>query len=391
MGQGIIRSVFFLSVPALLGTHRFRLRDFPRSEKCGVVSVRTDDRERHDALSMIDPSTSVILRRLLCSLGDAIRDTVVSARATARADELAEIAAVTAADTIYRVDKISEATIFAWFAQHWPRTMPVEVVMEGLEEHGPLTFPEATPVAQTQWKCILDPIDGTRNIMYDKRPAWALGAIAPQLGPATHLGDIVVAAMTELPTSKQARADQISGVRGCGASGIVAEGFDLASRTRCAIALRPSRATDLRHSFATLSRFFPEGKALTAQIEEELWDRLHGLGRSASPLVFEDQYATTGGQIYELLAGHDRMVGDIRPLVLPKLGFNIALCCHPYDICTSMLLQEAGGVVETPEGRALTVLLDTTSPVAWLGFANAELAALVRPHLHAILRHHDLL
>jgi hypothetical protein len=269
--------------------------------------------------------------------------------------------------------------------------MPVEVVMEGLEGHGPLKFPENTPVDRTQWKCILDPIDGTRNIMYDKRPAWALGGIAPQRGPATNLGDIVVAAMTELPTSKQARADQISGVRGRAARGIVAEGYDLVSQERRPLSLQPSRATDLRHCFATLVRFFPEGKAFTAQIEEELWDRLHGLGRSASPLVFEDQYPTTGGQIYELLVGHDRFVGDIRPLVLPKLGFSVALTCHPYDICTAMLLQELGGVIERPDGAPLDAPLDTTTPVAWLGFANPRIAALVRPHLREIMRAHALL
>ena len=70
-------------------------------------------------------------------------------------------AAVTAADTIYHVDRLSEDGVLAWFGRHWPRAEPVEIVMEGLEG-GAVTFPRGVPVARTAWKCILDPIDGTR-------------------------------------------------------------------------------------------------------------------------------------------------------------------------------------------------------------------------------------
>ena len=154
--------------------------------------------------------------------------------------------------------------------------------------------------------------------------------------------DLVVAAMTELPTSKQWRADQISAVRGTGPGGIVAESVNVLTGERAPLAVRPSRAVDFQHGFASLVKFFPDGKALTAQIEEALWDRLHGRGRAATPVVFDDQYLATGGQIYELLTGRDRMVGDLRPLVLPALGYHGAMTCHPYDICTGFLLTEGG-------------------------------------------------
>ena len=64
-----------------------------------------------------------------------------------------------------------------------------------------------------EWTVIVDTIDGTRGFMYDKRPAWCLGAAAPHGGS---MRDIVAAAMTELPTLKQGAADQLSGVRGNG-------------------------------------------------------------------------------------------------------------------------------------------------------------------------------
>jgi fructose-1,6-bisphosphatase/inositol monophosphatase family enzyme len=322
-------------------------------------------------------------RVLLCGLEETIRDAVLKARDD-KAD-FSSVAEVTAADTIYQVDKISEAAIAAWFEAHWPAEWPVELVMEGLEGHGPAVFPAGTPVERTVLKCIMDPIDGTRNIMYDKRSAWILAALAPQRGTENRLGDIRVAAMTELPTSKQWRSDQISAVRG---SGLVSEMHDVRGGGRAPLQLRPSTATDCRHGFAAISKFFPEGKSLLARLEEELWDELYGLGSSPSPLVFDDQYICSGGQMYEILAGHDRMLGDLRPMALAKAGFPSSLVCHPYDVCTAMLLEEAGAVFEHPLGGPVDVPLDTLSMVSWMGYANETLAATVRPVLARLVRKH---
>lgn len=322
------------------------------------------------------------LRRLLCSLGVHLRDTIIAARPRQGAG-FARVDSVTRADTIYAVDKLSEAAIFAWFDAHWPSTLPVQIVMEGLEDDEAVTFPRGTPLRRTLAKCILDPIDGTRNLMYDKRSAWVLAGIAPQRGERNHLGDLIVAAMTEIPTSKMWRSDQISGIRGGGCRAVAHDVRDPSRRPR-PLTLRPSAARDFRHGFASFARFFPDGKALTAQLEEALWHELHG-EPGASPLVFDDQYISTGGQIAELLHGHDRMLGDLRPLVFARLGIHSSLTCHPYDICTAFLLAEAGGVIESPDGRPLRAPLDTTSPVAWVGYANPHLARLARPVLRRLL------
>jgi fructose-1,6-bisphosphatase/inositol monophosphatase family enzyme len=69
-------------------------------------------------------------------------------------------------------------------------------------------------------------------------------------------------------------------------------------------------------------------------------------------------------------------VADLRPLV-QREGLN----CHPYDVCTAMLLEEVGGVVTDPWGDPLSVPLDNVSPVAWAGYANEALAARVGPVL----------
>jgi fructose-1,6-bisphosphatase/inositol monophosphatase family enzyme len=320
-------------------------------------------------------------RRLLCALQDHIRDTLVAARAR-QARHFARVAAVTAADTIYFVDRLSEEAILEWFERHWPGTWPVELVMEGGEERA-VTFPRGTPVGRTRCKCILDPIDGTRGVMYDKRSAWILAAIAPQRGRRTHLGDIVIAAMTEFPTAKHGFADQVSAIAG---GGVVAERLDLAKRTRRRWTPLPSRATDFEHGFASIARFFPEGKALLGKIEEALWRELGVLGKNGGQLVFDDQYICTGGQLFELIVGHDRMLGDLRPAAYAKLGYSSAtLCCHPYDICTALIAREAGCIVEAPGGGDLRPPLDTTTPVAWMGYANEQLARTVRPVLRRVM------
>ena len=357
----------------------------PTDRRASVGSLVTTHAAAPRSNSIMNIDLLDRLRMLLTSLQDTVRDRLVAVRNHQSSDDLAAVAEVTVADTIYRIDKVSEEVIMDWFQTAWPAEHPVELVMEGAEERDPHTFPRGTPPADCEFVCLLDPIDGTRNLMYDKRPGWMLTGLAHRRAEGTRLADIVVAVMTELPTTKQWASDQISGVRGCGPQGLVAERIDIRSGRREPLMLRPSQASDFRHGFASIARFFPEGKTMLARLEESLWEALYGLGTQASPLVFDDQYMTTGGQLYELMAGHDRMLGDLRPLVYRRIGFHSALVCHPYDICTAMLLEEVGGLIEDPFGRPLDVPLDTTSAVAWMGFANETLAGQVRPILQRLI------
>jgi fructose-1,6-bisphosphatase/inositol monophosphatase family enzyme len=289
-------------------------------------------------------------RRLLCELGDHVRELVVGARGI----DMAAIEGQTRADTIYAIDRVADDALVGWFEAHWTG---VELVSEGLDE--PVVIGSAP-----EWTVIVDSIDGTRGLMYDKRAAWCLAAAAPHGGS---LRDVVAAVMTELPTTKQTLADQLSATRG---SGIAADRVDVRDGRRHPLRVQPSSATDVEHGFATVSKFFLPGKVELARLESELFARL------GSRHVFDDEYISSGGQLHELVAGRDRFVADLRPLVDPD-----ALACHPYDVCTAMLLEEAGGVVTDPRGHALDAPLDTTSAVAWAGFANPTLAARIGPVL----------
>jgi fructose-1,6-bisphosphatase/inositol monophosphatase family enzyme len=316
-----------------------------------------------------------LARRLLCRLQDTIQTSVRAAQRRG-ARRMSRVAAITAADTIYAIDKVSEHAVLGWFAKNWPKRWPVELVMEGLEGRA-VTFPAGTPVAATIFKCLLDPIDGTRGLMYDKRSAWSLAALAPQRGSKTNLSDIVVAAMTELPGSKAGFADQLSAVKG---KGVRAARVDLRTARRKHFKPRPSRARELAHGFSSFAKFFPPGKVWLAEREAKLLRAL-----DSGPDVFDDQYLSTGGQLYELLMGHDRFIADLRPLAFAKLRISAALACHPYDICTALIARELGCIVTAPDGQPLRAPLDTTSPVAWTGYANKALARKIAPRLKTIL------
>lgn len=322
------------------------------------------------------------LRHLLCDLGCAIRSRVVSARQGLSAEKLAAISGEAGGDTIFAIDRFGEEAILEWFRASWPAEHPVQIVMEGLEAE--LCFPEGKSAVETDWKCLIDPIDGTRGLMYDKRSAWALAAIAPQRGEETRLSEVVATAMTELPVSKQWRADQFSASL---EGPLVATWCDWRiGADPQPLYTEPSTATSFDHGFASLAKFFPEGRTLTAQIEERLWDQLVGANSSRSPVVFDDQYLSTGGQFHELLTGRDRMVGDLRPLVLRTLDMESSLVCHPYDACAWLLLKKAGVVFEHPLGGFPDAPLDTESGIAWIAYANETLAAKARPVLQKILR-----
>jgi hypothetical protein len=287
---------------------------------------------------------------MLCALGDHVRDLVVASRGM----DMATVSGETVADTIYAIDRVADDDLVRWFEEHW---LDIVLVSEGLDE--PVTVGRAPA-----WTVIVDTIDGTRGLMYDKRSAWCLAAVAP---PGGDLADIVAAAMTELPTAKQGAADQLSAVRG---DGLRAERVDLGDGTRSALTPRPSAAADLEHSFSGLAKFFPPGKEALVALESELFRRL------GATHVFDDQYLSSGGQLHELITGRDRFIADLRPLVQTE-----GLACHPYDVCTAMLLQEAGGVITDPWGDPLDVPLDNVTPVAWVGYANESLAARIGPVL----------
>ena len=313
-----------------------------------------------------------------------VRDEVVAATERQHVETLALVDRDQAGDTIYAIDVVGE-TVVAEFAERLARQHTFVLVAEGLPG-GRRCYPEGGDEASADWWIIIDPVDGTRGLMYQKRSAWVLTGVAPNRGPATSLRDIVLAVQTEIPLVKQHLSDQLWAVRG--------ERPEVRRHNRLTgecqrIVLRPSTAPTIEHGYSSIARFFPGGREDLAALDEEIVRGALGPPAQGRAHCFEDQYASTAGQLYELMAGHDRFVADLRPLVGPLLGSRglpQPLTCHPYDICAGLIAEAHGVIVTDVYGDPLDTPLDVDSEVAWVGYANTRIRAHIEPLLQEALR-----
>jgi fructose-1,6-bisphosphatase/inositol monophosphatase family enzyme len=320
----------------------------------------------------------------LLELHEAIRDEVVAAAGRQRLDELAGVSREDAGDTIYAVDAVTEA-VLGRLGERLARQHSFVLIAEGLPG-GSMVLPKGADESSAPWRIIVDPIDGTRGIMYQKRSAWVLTGVAPNRGPDTSLQDVVLAIQTEIPLLKQHLSDQLWAVKG---GGVTAHRCNRLTGDREPIRLAPSTSRTIAHGYATVSRFFPGARDELAAIDEEIVLAALGPVRPGKAHCFEDQYACSGGQLYELMAGHDRFVADLRPLLEPLLarrGQRLGICCHPYDVCTALIATEAGVIVTSPHGGPLDAPLTVDADVAWVGYANEHIRRQIEPLLQTAMK-----
>ena len=257
------------------------------------------------------------------------------------------------------------------FCEEWGQTASFLLMAEGIEPEG-RRFGSGTP----EFRLIVDPVDGSRGLMHDKRCAWSLAAVAEEHGPDTRLRHVRAAVMTELPTSRQGFADRLWATPDTATQGQRQNLFDGSIRP---LAVRPSKSTDLRHGFATVCDFFPGGKELLGRLAERILHEAMGGWDPEKAEVFADQYISSGGQLAEVALGRDRFVLDVRPLVYDTLGVTSSLCCRPYDLCTALVAIRAGAIVRNPDGSAFDPPLDVTTNLAFAAYANRALAELLEP------------
>jgi hypothetical protein len=324
------------------------------------------------------------------AIHEEIRSAVTSTCEFSSSFEIARVLEDGVGDTIYSVDRISETILVNLFETKIASRVPILLIAEGLEG-GKIALPRGTNDREAVWRIIADPIDGTRPLMYQKRSAWILTGVAPNLGDSTTLADIEIAVQTELPLIKQHLCDALWAVRGKGVHG---ERFNRVTRDRLPLDPRPSTAKDLTHGFGSVTRFFPGGRDVLAAIDDEISLSALGPGREGKAYLFEDQYPSTGGQLYELMMGHDRFQVDVRPLLhslLKDRGLQNGLCCHPYDLCSELIAREAGVRTSNEIGLPLRAPLNLEAEVSWVGYANDHIRECVEPLLQKALRRYGLL
>jgi hypothetical protein len=331
------------------------------------------------------------IARRLRRVGERVRDRALIELRRQSMEELSAVAFETAADKIYVIDRAVESVLLPALEEELAPLLSFVLICEGVNDEQPLPFPYRTPIEACAARLIVDPIDGTRPLMYSKRSAWWLAGLAPNLGDNTALDDIEIAVQVELPTPRAALADTLWAVRGRGARG---ETVNLFTGERKEFAPQPSRAVTSRGGFACLVHFFPGGKETLVAIEEEIAERLFGDLSVSKTALFDDQYLSTGGQLYELMTGRDRMIADLRGLLFDmyrREGRPTGHACHPYDICTALIAEEAGVIITDGRGEKLSAPLDTTSDVSWIGYANLTIRAEIETVLREAMTRRGLL
>ncbi|MFB6317302.1 inositol monophosphatase family protein [Saccharicrinis sp. FJH54] len=234
----------------------------------------------------------------------------------------------------------------------------ITLVMEGLGEK------EIRSGNGKGYKIIFDPIDGTREIMYDKRSAWILTGISEI--SSTSLKNINVAIQTEIPTKKQDSFSFLIGIRNKGSFEEIysKSTFNLVSSKK---RLKTSDSEQLKDGFVCFPNPFPGTKIQIAKSYETFYKKIFPKSNVNDAKVFSDEYISSGGQIYLLASGRYRIVADIRAFVQNDIN---SLCCHPYDICTGLIATEAGAILIDLKNNRIEYPLDTATNCDWIGFSN---------------------
>jgi fructose-1,6-bisphosphatase/inositol monophosphatase family enzyme len=331
-----------------------------------------------------------VLLQSILNIHAAIRDEVVAACERNAENDLSQIASDGEGDTIYAIDRISEERLIQLFESEIATRIPLVLIGEGLPD-GKVLLPRGISEEDAEIRVIVDPIDGTRGLMYQKRSAWILTGVAPNKGKDTNLQDIELAMQTEIPLVKQHLSDVLWAEKSKGAK---AFRYNRLTRNKSTFMPRPSNAKTIAHGFAMIARFFPGAREELAAIDEEIIFSTLGPPQRGKTHCFEDQYISTGGQLYELMMGHDRFVADLRPLmekVLSRRGQALGICCHPYDVCTELIARECGVIVTDANGNKLQAPLDVESEIDWVGYANDDIRRQIETELQSALRKRNLI
>ena len=319
--------------------------------------AQPDDRSADAPTDPADLADREALAAALAEVGRAVRDAVRSGEVggvghDGHLDDH-RVVRTEGGDDVFGIDARAEAALadaLTSLGARWPGT----AVVEGHDE--PLVVGDPGG----PWRYIVDPVDGTRGLLAGKRSAWVL------LGAGRHaatLEELEVGAAVEIPT-RRAAVGLVAHAASGGPARAVDDDLTGAGHGPRSVDLVP-RGGDLARRFVTVVRLAPGSHAPIGE-----WADRHLAGLE----VYDDLAPCTGGYLVGLAAGNDVAVFDPRPLLVPG-----HLAAHPYDLASLVVTRAAGAVVEALPPGPLAVPLDCTTPVAWAGYADAEVADRLRP------------
>ncbi|MCH8988711.1 MAG: inositol monophosphatase [Chloroflexi bacterium] len=320
-------------------------------------------------MNSIDEFTITALLARVKQLQGSVRDEIRNQLRASSSIGLAQPAGIGAGDISYQIDLPAE-TMIGDALRSWSQDLGgVVVISEGT---GVQTYPSGMKAEDAALRMLVDPLDGTREIMYNKRSAWILTGVAPNKGRDTTLSDIEVAVQTEVPILKQNIGSVLWAIKGQGA---FEEQWNLDEDrlVESAKPLHPTNSESVRHGFAIFMNCFPGVRVEISEISENTFHAVLGPAEKGSALVFDDQYLSTAGQLYLLASGKYRFVADLRAFMdsaVQDPEKRSGLCCHPYDLSASLIATEAGVIVTGSDDREIIYPLDTETDCSWIGYGN---------------------
>jgi fructose-1,6-bisphosphatase/inositol monophosphatase family enzyme len=320
--------------------------------------------------------------RSLCGL---IRDAAREALVSRTPEELSAPLRLGAGDVTFGIDEITERAVDRWLegaAAQGPLSLLTEDA--GWRHRGPggdlPGFDHGGP------RIALDPIDGTRNLMADLRPAWTVVSYAPPGPGQPRLADLTLGLVSEIPVTTAGRYRVIQAEAGgpcqlelrelAAANGAP----PLEQRTLRADADdRPDRG------YFVFFRYDAELRPALARLEADFFARLADREGADLHHCYDDQWCCGAGWLVSLATGTYRTLVDVRGLAGRRAGMR-ATTGHPYDVAGAILCARAAGcVVEDVEGKELEFPLDCETPLDLVAWTNRATRERLRPHLDRAL------
>ncbi|MFN0205334.1 MAG: hypothetical protein ACKVS6_03360 [Planctomycetota bacterium] len=289
-----------------------------------------------------------------------------------------------AGDITYRIDAVADEAIYQ-FADRLGKIAPARILCEGPGEI--VTGPNPSI------RVLIDPIDGTRNVMADLRSAWVLTGFAEETsGQNLTIQDLKYSVQTEIPASGQIRYIELSAWRGAGC-----KKREFTKKTEFTIhkpaSSRPSawaapKNLRLQSGYYSFLRYLPLERAAIGILETNFFARAEKLLKFEPDKIYDDQWLCAAGQLFLVSSGRMRMFADLRGWLAQKAGVK-TVASHPYDLCSSLIATEAGSPVLAIDADLtfppLDAPLDLETNVSFVAFANSTIKNKILPILRDTL------
>src|SRR5688572_26563255 len=240
-------------------------------------------------------------------------------------------------DVSFGLDVASEEAVAAW-SEEIARREPFSLLTEerGWQHVGPATRSGGVRELETfdhgGPRIAIDPIDGTRNLMFGLRSAWTVVSFAGPGAATPRLGDVAHGLVSEIPAVPDARVARYEGGLGGGAR----------SDGRM---LRADEDTRVDHGYFPFFSYHPAMRPIVAGLAARFFERIERHENADLSHCYDDQYISSAGQLVHVMLGSYRMVVEARNL-LARLYGRTTQVSKPYDMAGAIVVaREAGCVV----------------------------------------------